>query len=113
MEGEVFYLGALVSEYLERRGQGLVAGPEQAELVVELSARTREGARLQGICFSLLDLELVVRDKRAGEEIFTTSIKGIKGAGPDYEQAGIKAYEKAGQQLKEQVLPDLLDHLNR
>ena len=55
----------------------------------------------------------MVSDRSTGEEVYTAALKDIKGAGPDYRQAGIRAYAKAGQQLEEQVLADLLDHLNR
>jgi hypothetical protein len=110
---EAARLSALVREYLTGRGQALVASPAEADLVVELSAQTREGACLQGVCFSSLDLELVVRDHREGGEVYAAALRSVKGAGPDYGQAATRAGEKAGQQLEERVLPELLDHLNR
>ena len=106
-------LGLLLREGLERRGQVLEETPGRAELRVELRARTREGTQWQGICFAFLDLSLALRDRVSGTEIFTASLSSVKGAGPDYEQAGLRAFEKAGQQLEEQLLDELLDHLSR
>lgn len=102
-----------VRAYLEGRGQRLVDTPDQADLVVEISTRVRQGAQWKELYFVYLDLELAVRDQTTGEEIYTAILKDIKGAGSDYEQAGHRAYAKAGQQLEEQVLAGLLDHLNR
>lgn len=109
----VSYLAPLIRGRLERGGQGLVEVPEGADLLVEIDARTREGTQWQGVWFAFLDLDLKARDRATGEEIYTAALNNIKGAGPDYEQAGVRAYAKAGKQLEGQILTELLDHLNR
>jgi hypothetical protein len=113
MGSEVSCLSSVVRGYLEERGQGLVETPDQADLVVGIRARTRQGAQWRDLYFAYLDLELTVRDRATDEEIYTAVLKDIKAAGQDYEQAGHRAYAKAGQQLEAPVLAGLLDHLNR
>lgn len=110
---EIGYLAPLVRAHLERQGQGLVEDPGQADLVVELRARTRQGAQWQELCFAFADLSLTVRDRVSGAELFTMALNNVKGAGPNFEQAGIRALEQAGQQLEEQGLADLFEHLHR
>ncbi len=113
MGSAVSCLNSVVRGYLEQRGQGLVETPDQADLVVAISARVRQGAQWKELYFVYLDLELAVRDRATGEEIYTAILKDIKGAGQDYEQAGHRVYAKAGQQLEARVLAGLLDQLNR
>jgi len=111
--GEGLGLDAVVRAYLEGQGQPLAATPGQADLVVEIRTRLRQGAQWKGVYFVYLDLELGVRDRATGGEIYTAVLNDMKGAGTDYEQAGQRACARAGRQLEEQVLPELLKGLNR
>lgn len=106
-------LSAAVRAYLEGCGQRLVETPDQADLVVEIDTRVRQGAQWRELYFAYLDVELRVRDRATGEQLYTAMLNDIKAAGPDCEEAGRRAYAKAGQQLEAQVLAELLDHLNR
>lgn len=112
-DGEGSCLRSTVRAYLEGRGQCLVDAPDQADLVVEISTRVRQGAQWKGLYFVYLDVELAARDRATGEEIYTAVLNDIKGAGPDYEQARARAGARAGRQLEAPVLAELFDHLNR
>jgi hypothetical protein len=111
--GEDLGLDAVVRAYLEGQGQPLAALPGQADLVVEIRTRARQGAQWRELYFAYLDLELALRDRRTGEELGTAVLNQVKGAGPDYPQAQAMASARAGRQLEEQVLPELLTKLNR
>lgn len=109
----VCVLAPVVSARLEGLGQGLVAEPEQADLVVELRARTRPGPRSGGIGFAFLDLELRAHDRGTGEEIYSAALRAVKGAATDWNLAGLNAYAKAGRQLEGSLLNEMLAQLNR
>ncbi len=107
------FLGPLLKGWLERGGEALVDHPEGADLLLALSARTRKGTQTPGVCFAYLDLEIRARDRATGQEIYTFGLRDIKGAGPDGEQAGLRAYARASRQLEAQLLGELVAGLNR
>ena len=109
---EMPYIQPIVKEQLGEVGLGFVDRPGQADLVIEIDAQTREGNRFQDIYFSFLDMTFSVRDRNR-DELFHTSLIDVKGSGRSFEQAGIKAFQIAGEPLLEMVLPNMLDELNR
>ena len=106
-------LQPIVKGELGQAGLHFVDRSGQADLVLEIDARTRHGNRFQDIYFSFLDMVVSVRNRDSGDELFSASLTNIKGGGESYEQAGIKAFENAGEQLAEMVLPNMLDELNK
>ena len=107
------YIQPIVKEHLGEAGLGFADRPGQADLVIEIGAKARQGNRFQDIYFAFLDMTVSVRNRDSGDELFYTSLTNVKGSGTSYEQAGIMAFQKAGGPLKEIVLPNLLDELNR
>ena len=105
------YLQAMVKQHLGKMGLGLVDRPGQADLAVEISARTRPGGQYGDVCFSFLDLVFSVRNRR-GVELFHTALTNIKGSGVSHVQAGMAAFRKAGAPLAETVLPAMSASLN-
>ena len=110
---ETPYIQPIVKEYLAEADLGLIDGPGQADLVVEIDARARQGNKFQDIYFSFLDMTVSIRNRDSGNELFCTSLTDVKGSGISYEHAGIKAFHKAGKSLRKIVLPNMLDELNR
>ena len=98
------HLQAMVKRHLGEMGMGLVDRPGQADLAVEISARTRPGGQYGEVCFAFLDLVISVTNHR-DVELFHTALTNIKGSGVSHEQAGLAAFRKAGEPLTETVLP--------
>ena len=94
-------------------GFGFVQQCSQADFIISVEAQTRRGGRFQGIYFSYLDAKLSIRDQNSNNEAANTTLRNIKGAGITYEQAGLKAYEKAEEHLENQGLSDLIESLNQ
>ena len=109
---ELPYIRTIVKEQLTAAGLGLVDRRSQADLVIEIDARTRQGNRFHDIYFSLLDMTFSVRSRRR-DELFSTSLIDVKGSGISYEQAGIAAFKKVGEPLRKTVLSSMLHELNR
>lgn len=108
---QILLVEPLVKKALSARGVEFADGPAQADVVVEIEAQTRQGNRVRNIHFSYLDLTLSLRRRADGMEIFKTSLDNVKGAGPNFKQAGIKAFRKAGKELEKKALPEILEQL--
>ena len=107
------HLEPLIRAALQHHGLVFAADTEQADLTVELDASTRQGQEFQGIYFAFLDLTVAVTDRRSGDEVFSSSLTGAKGAGPSHEDAGIKAYEAAAEEVRRSILPGLFAEIDR
>lgn len=103
-------LEPLLKKELAACGLGFVAQLDQADLLIEIRARTREGQRFRNIFFSFLDMTFSISDP-TGDEVFKSSLNNIKGSGTDYSQAGLRAFEKAGKQLGKSLLSSMPDQL--
>ena len=108
---QVLLVEPLVKKALSARGVEFADDPAQADVVVEIEAQTRQGNRAQNIHFSFLDLTLSLKRRADGVEIFKTALDNVKGAGPNFKQAGIKAFRKAGKELEKKALPEILEQL--
>jgi hypothetical protein len=103
--------GPMVREALAKLGLGLAEGAGQADLVVEVSGQVRQGGRASEIHFAFVDVELAAGEPGAG--VLQTSLRSVKGAGLNGEQAERRACEKAGEELRQRVLPEVLEALER
>ena len=110
---QIPYMEPIVKKKLGELGLDFVDQPGQADLVMEIKAQTRQGNKFQDIYFSFLDMTFSVRNRDSDNELFKTSLNNVKGVGISYEQAGLNAFEKAGEQLGKTVLANVLDELNR
>lgn len=105
-------------KYVEPKLKNLLAGQgfsfsediSRADFLIRLEVRSRKGAEVYNLFSSFVDLNVVVVNLATGEEIFKTSVEGIKGIQLDYEKASIEALKNAGKKMEE-VLPDLLAKL--
>ena len=104
---------SVIKDRIGEYGFEFVQQCSQADFIISVESQTRRGGRFQQIYFSYLDAKLSVRDQNSNNEVANTALSNIKGAGPTYEQAGLKAYEKAGEHLEKQVLSDLIETLNQ
>ena len=114
--GKPLFIPSIESVIKDRIGEygfGFVQQCSQADFIISVEAQTRRGGRFQGIYFSYLDAKLSIRDQNSNNEAANTTLSNIKGAGITYEQAGLKAYEKAGEHLEKQVLSELIETLNQ
>ena len=109
----IFSIESVIKDQIGKYGLEFVQQCNRAELIIDIEAQTRFGHRFQLIYFSYLDVTISIRDRDSNNEVAKTALSNIKGAGATYEQAGLKAYEKAGNQLDKEVLPKLFETLNQ
>jgi len=102
---EIKLLEPVLKEALAERGYAFTDQMNEADLLVEIDAKARNGSNVQGIYFGFVDASVSVMDLSDGREIWKQSLSSIKGGGADFKRAIIKAYEMAAQELKE-AMPD-------
>ena len=102
---EIKLLEPVLKEALAERGYAFTDQMNEADLLVEIDAKARNGSNVQGIYFGFVDASVSVMDLSDGREIWKQSLSSIKGGGADFKRAIIKAYEMAAQELRE-AMPD-------
>jgi hypothetical protein len=98
---DINLLEPTLKEALAERGYAFTDQMNEADLLVEIEAKARNGSNVQGIYFGFVDASVSVMDLSDGREIWKQSLSSIKGGGADFNRAIIKAYEMAAQELKE------------
>jgi hypothetical protein len=104
---DVPQLGPQFKSGLVQQGFELAPTVEGTDLICDILAETRQGNRMGTIHFAYLDLTVSIRNQ-AGRELYNTVLDNVKASGSDYHQAGLKAFRKAGKQLREEVAADLV-----
>lgn len=90
--------GALVAKGLR------IAGKEsEADFVASIESNTKEGGQANGFVVAFLEVNLVVKNRKTGEMVFSETISSVKGLQLNKDSAGIEAYKK-GKEKVEQVL---------
>lgn len=100
-----------LKEAMTAKGFRAVGSVADADLVVELNANTREVGESNGFFTVGLDQALKVADRRSGEVIHEGGKQGIKGIQLSYPKAGMDAYKKAANELRDELFPALMNTL--
>lgn len=100
-----------LKEELTTRGFRAVDKPSEADLVVDVSADTREAGQSNGFCTALLHHGVKVTDRRTGETVHEAGKQGVKGIQLDFTKAGADAYKKAALEVRTELVPALLNTL--
>lgn len=98
---EIKFLEPSLKEALAKRGYAFTDQMTEADLLVEIDAKSRNGSNMQGIYFAFVDANVSVLDLSDGREIWKQNLSSIKGGGADFGRATVKAYETAAQQMQE------------
>jgi len=103
------YLREGVKDALIKKGFEFTTELTKADYLVQIESNTREGSTYDGLYFSYLDASVSLIDQSQKKEVFTTQYADIKGAGTNYEGAGIKAYALATKKIQ----VDLENHFSK
>ncbi|MFT3885198.1 MAG: LPP20 family lipoprotein [Flavobacteriales bacterium] len=100
-----------LKEELTRRGFRFVERASDADLLLDLKASTREGGEASGFYTAYLDVSFSFKDRRTGDTIYEGGRQGVKGIQLTYAKAGLDAYKKADQDLRQELVPAMLNAL--
>ncbi len=84
--------------------------PGKADVIIELSASSRKGAQVYSLYSAFVDMSVSIIDLNTGNELFKKVFHNIKGIQLDFEKAGIKALQNAGEKM-EQIIPEIIKPL--
>jgi hypothetical protein len=101
-------LSVVVREELTRRGFRFVEREQEADLLFDLQATTRQGGESSGFHTTFLDLTFTFRDRKTGHTVHEGGRQGVKGVQLDYPRAGIEAYKRASQEVRNDLIPAML-----
>lgn len=109
---EIPFIEPIVKSKFTDEGFVFTDDVSSAYLVITINAVSRKGTTITGMnmFISYLDLTISVAET-TGNEIYKNSILNVKGVGRDYNAAGLKAFEKAGNILYEEIILDLINHI--
>ncbi|MCK9452460.1 MAG: hypothetical protein M0Q90_12270 [Bacteroidales bacterium] len=105
---EINLLEPALKEALASRGYVFTDQINEADLLVEIDAKSRNGSNTQGIYFAFVDANVSVMDLSDGREIWKQNLSSIKGGGADFRRATVKAFETVAEQLKK-TMPDKME----
>jgi len=94
---------------LTSKGFRFVEKEAEADLLMTVTAGTREGGTSNGFYTAFLDLAIACKDRRTQDVVYTGGKQGVKGVQLAYEKAGIEAYKKAVQDIRQEVVPALMN----
>lgn len=104
-------LSMALKEAMTAKGFRAVGRAGDADLLVEVNADTREMGESNGFFTVALDQSVKVSDRRTGEVIHQRGKQGLKGIQLSYEKAGMDAYKKAANELRDELFPALINTL--
>lgn len=97
-----------IREELSRIGFRFVERESDADMLLDLQAATRQGGEASGFFTTFLDVSYSFRDRRSREVVFEGGRQGVKGVQLDFARAGIEAYKRAVQEIRQEVVPSML-----
>lgn len=104
-------IAVIVREELTRKGFRFVDRESEADLLLALTATTRQGGESAGFFSTYLDVTYSFRDRRTQDVVHEGAKQGVKGVQLDFVKAGIDAYKKAGQELRKDLVPAMMGAL--
>jgi hypothetical protein len=98
-----------IRQELTTKGFRFVEKESEADLVMTVTAATREGGTANGFYTAYLDLSIACKDRRSKDVVYSGGKQGVKGVQLTYDKAGLEAYKKAVQDIRQEVVPALMN----
>lgn len=98
-----------VKQELTSKGFRFVEKEQEADLLLSVTAGTREGGEANGFFTAYLDLAVACRDRRTQDMVYSGGKQGIKGVQLNYDKAGMEAYKRSLQDVRQEVVPALMN----
>lgn len=102
-------LGAVLREELTRHGFRMVDRETESDLLLQLTCSTRSGGEANGFHTAFLDASWSFRDRKTGEAVKEGVKQNVKGIQLNAEKAGLDAYKKAAQDVRNEIVPSIMN----
>ena len=107
------YLKPILTSHFSNEGFSFVEDPSAAELMLEVSVKTKKSSEMYGQYTSRVSLTLGMTSLVTGEAFATESLNDVKGIQLSYERAAAKAFETVQDSLERGMLPRLITRIRR
>jgi len=106
---EMFFIEPLIKKRLAEESYTFTDDLSKASVIIRVSAESRNGTRITAlnVVTSFVDVTVSV-SYTEGKELYKNMLSSIKGVGPDFNSAGLKAYEKAAATINDEIIPELI-----
>ena len=98
-----------IRQELTTKGFRFVEKETEAELIMTVTATTREGGSSNGFFTTFLDLAITCKDRSTADVVYSGGKQGVKGVQLAYDKAGLEAYKKGVQDIRQEVVPALMN----
>jgi hypothetical protein len=98
-----------LKNFITNSGFELTDDKSKAELWMDLNADSEKGAISGSIYIAYVTTVIRVVTLKDGKEIYATTIDRIKGYSLDYDRSSQEAYNKSGDTLEKEKMPELLN----
>jgi hypothetical protein len=96
-------MGPAIKKALETEGYCYTRSAINAQYTIKVVANSRDAGGYGSLYFAFLDVNWLLKDPN-GKELVKRSIKPIKGGALDYDNAGLKAFDKGKIPVAEEIL---------
>ena len=106
------YIEPILKDNLTNYGFSYVDDVSSADIMITITAETRQGSRIEGMCSAFADVSISVVNITNGEEIYKDAIFDVKGFQLNFNKAGLNALKEASDKINEEILPKLIKKIN-
>jgi len=106
------YIEPVLKDKLTNYGFSYVGYVSDADIMITITAETKQGSRIEGMCSAFADVSISVVNIANGEEIYKDAIFDVKGFQLNFTKAGLNALKKAADKINEEILPKLIEKIN-
>lgn len=99
----------VVREELTSKGFRFVDRDAEADLLLDLSAATRQGGESNGFFTAFVDVTYTFKDRKTNEVVFGGGKPGVKGVQLTYEKAGLESFKKAIPDIRKELIPGIMN----
>jgi hypothetical protein len=110
---DISYVEPTLKNILSDYGFTFTEEMNDADFIIELKAESKRGSQIQGIHSAFANLTIMILDLKTGSEIYKNSLQNVKGLQLNFENAGLKALENSAKALKDNIIPEILDRLQK
>lgn len=103
----------LVKSELGAKSFSFVDDISKASLVITIKADARKGAENFGLAFAFVSATVSVLDLETGQEVFKSSVNDVKEGSDSFEKAAYKGFDTAGRRIVGELLPRLIEKVQK
>ena len=96
------FLEPQIKQILSKKGYEF-SNENDCDLKIKIQAETRSGAAPYGIYLSYIDATISVMSTASSRELYKQKFSTIKGAGQNFEMAGMKAFKTLAKKMKKEL----------